>query len=344
MIVDGREYRSVWWEHGRLRMIDQNRIPHDFTIMDFSDHLQVAEAIRNMNVRGAPAIGAAGAFGLALAAKNAPDERFRSHIRKAHDLLLATRPTAVDLQSGVNYVYERTIKFIPDLAHARKVALLAAKEFANRSAEDCRLIGEQGLHLIPDGARILTHCNAGALATVDWGTALSVIRLAHRKGRDIFVYVSETRPRHQGSKITAWELEQEGIPHAIIPDSASGYYFWKKEIDLVMTGADRVCLNGDIANKIGTYDKAVLAKYHGIPFYIAAPLSTFDFACRQGTEIPIEFRDEEEIKLYGGQITANPGSPVLNPGFDITPAELIQSIITPKGVFAAAEAAQKVQG
>ncbi len=344
MIVDGREHRSVWWEHGRLRMIDQNRIPQDFTLMEFTDHLQVAEAIRNMNVRGAPAIGAAGAFGLALAAKNAPDQHFRNHIRQAHDLLIATRPTAVDLQSGVNYVYEQTIKFIPDLAHARNVALLAAKEFANRSAEDCRLIGEQGLPLIPDGARILTHCNAGALATVDWGTALAVVRLAHRAGRGIFVYVSETRPRHQGSKLTAWELEQEGIPHAIIPDSASGYYFWKKEIDLVITGADRVCLNGDIANKIGTYDKAVLAKYHGIPFYVAAPLSTFDFASRQGTEIPIEFRDEEELKFYGGQITANPGSPVLNPGFDITPAELIQGIITPKGVFAPGAAAQKVQG
>ncbi len=344
MIVNGQEYRSVWWEHGRLRMIDQNRIPEDFTLMEFTDHLQVAEAIRNMNVRGAPAIGAAGAFALALAAKTAPDQHFRNHIRQARDLLLATRPTAVDLQSGVNHVYERTIKFIPNLVHARNVALLAAKEFANRGAKDCRLIGEQGLTLLRDGARILTHCNAGALATVDWGTALAVIRLAHRKGRKIFVYVSETRPRHQGSKITAWELEQEGIPHAIIADSACGYYFWKKEIDLVITGADRVCLNGDIANKIGTYDKAVLAGHHEIPFYVAAPLSTFDFSCQRGADIPIEFRGEEELKLYGGQITANPGSPALNPGFDITPAALIQGIITPRGVFAAAEAAQKVQG
>ena len=344
MIIDGREYRSVCWEYGRLRMIDQNRIPQDFTIMEFSDHLQVAEAIRNMNVRGAPAIRAAGAFALALAAKNAPDQRFRAQIRQARDLLIATRPTAVDLQSGVNYVYEQTLKFIPDLVHARKVALLAAREFANRGAEDCRLIGEQGLPLIPDGARILTHCNAGALATVDWGTALAVVRLAHRKGKNIFVYVSETRPRHQGSKITAWELAQEGIPHAIIADSASGYYFWRGEIDVVITGADRVCLNGDIANKIGTYDKAVLASHHEIPLYVAAPLSTFDFSCQQGSDIPIEFRDEEELKLYGGQLTANPSSPAMNPGFDITPAALIQGIITPRGVFAAAEAAQKVQG
>ncbi len=224
------------------------------------------------------------------------------------------------------------------------MALLAAKEFAHRGEEDCRLIGEQGLPLIKSGARILTHCNAGALATVDWGTALAVIRLAHRRGLNIFVYVSETRPRHQGSKITAWELAQEGIPHAIIADSACGYYFWKREIDLVMTGADRVCLNGDIANKIGTYDKAVLARHHQIPFYIAAPLSTFDLACKRGTDIPIEFREEEELKLYGGQMTANPGSPALNPGFDITSAALITGIITPRGVFPPAEAAQKAQG
>ena len=344
MIVDGREYRSVWWEHGRLRMIDQNRIPQDFTLMEFTDHLQVAEAIRNMNVRGAPAIGAAGAFGLALAAKNAPDQRFRNHIRQARDLLIATRPTAVDLQSGVNHVYEQTLKFIPDLAHARRVALLAAKEFANRSAEDCRLIGEQGLPLIPQGARILTHCNAGALATVDWGTALAVVRLAHRKGRDIFVYVSETRPRHQGSKITAWELEQEGIPHAIIPATASGYYFWKKEIDLVITGADRVCLNGDIANKIGTYQKAILAKEHGIPFYVSVPLSTFDLTCKEGGDIPIEFRPDDEVSVFGGVQLSNPGSPVLNPSFDITPARYITSIITPAGIFAPEEAAKKAQG
>ncbi|MCB5225159.1 MAG: S-methyl-5-thioribose-1-phosphate isomerase [Candidatus Cloacimonadaceae bacterium] len=343
MIINGKEYTSVWWENGRLHMIDQNRIPQDFTLMEFTDHLQVADAIRNMNVRGAPAIGAAAAFAMALAAQNATDQGFRGQIRKARELLISTRPTAVDLQTGVNHVYEQTIKFIPNLTHARQVALLSAKEFAKQSAEDCRLIGEQGLHLVPDGSRILTHCNAGALATVDWGTALAVLRLAHRKGRNIFVYVSETRPRHQGSKITAWELEQEGIPHAIIPDSASGFYFWKKEIDLVITGADRVCLNGDIANKIGTYDKAVLAHHHNIPFYIAAPLSTFDFSCAQGSGIPIEFRDASEITYYGGQITANPGSDVLNPGFDITPASLITGIVTPKGVFAPAEAAQKVQ-
>ena len=162
MIINGKEYTSVWWENGRLHMIDQNRIPQDFTLMEFTDHLQVADAIRNMNVRGAPAIGAAAAFAMALAAQNATDQGFRGQIRKARELLISTRPTAVDLQTGVNHVYEQTIKFIPNLTHARQVALLSAKEFAKQSAEDCRLIGEQGLHLVPDGSSILTHCNEGA--------------------------------------------------------------------------------------------------------------------------------------------------------------------------------------
>ncbi len=344
MIINGSEYRSVWWEHGRLHLIDQNILPFEFAIAEFTEFQAVAEAIRNMTVRGAPAIGAAGAFGLALAAQGAPDDKFRTHLRKAHDVLIAARPTAVDLVNGVNYVYEQTLKFIPDYVHARQVAVLAANEFASRSSEDCRQLGLAGNAIIPDKARVLTHCNAGALATVDWGTALSVIRTAHRKGKELFVYVSETRPRFQGSRLTAFELEQEGIPHAIIADSAAGYYFWKKEIDLVITGADRVCLNGDIANKVGTYEKAVLAKEHKIPFYIAAPLSTFDFTCTRGSEIPIEFRADEELQSVGGVPVANPGSPVLNPSFDITPSGFITGIITRKGVFHPREAAQKVQG
>ena len=343
MRINDRDYRSVWWEHGRLRLIDQNKLPFEFSVREFTDHFQVADAIRDMTVRGAPAIGAAGAYGLALAAQHAPDDKFRSALRQARDLLIGTRPTAVDLLNGVNYVYEQTLKFIPHIAHARQVAVSAAEEFANRSAEDCRQLGIAGNEIIPENARILTHCNAGALATVDWGTALAAIRVAHRKGKNVFVYVSETRPRFQGARLTAWELEQEGIPHAIIADSATGYYFWKKEIDVVITGADRVCLNGDIANKIGTYDKAVLARAHGIPFYISAPLSTFDFACSRGTDIPIEFRADEELKEVNGFVTANPNSGVLNPSFDITPAELITGIITRHGVFPPDEAAQMVQ-
>jgi len=231
MRINNADYRSVWWEHGRLKMIDQNRLPQDFVIAEFTSHEAVADAIRYMTVRGAPAIGAAGAFGLALAAQSAPETKFRASLKQARQLLITTRPTAVDLVNGVNYVYEEAIRFIPDIPHARQVAILAANEFANRSEEQCRMLGEIGNTLIPDGARILTHCNAGALATVDWGTALAAIRAAHREGKQIFVYVSETRPRFQGARLTAFELEQEGISHAIIPDSASGYYFWKKEID-----------------------------------------------------------------------------------------------------------------
>ncbi|MDD3563739.1 MAG: S-methyl-5-thioribose-1-phosphate isomerase, partial [Candidatus Cloacimonetes bacterium] len=253
------------------------------------------------------------------------------------------RPTAVDLSIGVQFVYESALKFIPDLPHARQVAVLAAQEFANKSADDCLKLGKIGAELIEDGARILTHCNAGALATVDHGTALSVIREAHKQGKNIFVYVSETRPRFQGARLTAFELEQEGIPHAIIADSAAGFYFWKEQIDLVITGADRICLNGDIANKIGTYEKAVMAAVHKVPFYIAAPDSTFDLTCAQGEDIPIEIRAEDEIKLFNGSYLANPGSPALNPSFDITPAQYITGIITPKGVFSPQEAAQRMQ-
>lgn len=343
MLINGNEYRSVWFDDDRVFMINQNLLPFTFEIVSFKTFEEVAEAIRNMTVRGAPAIGAAAAFGMALAAQSAPENKFRNYLRAAREHLANTRPTAIDLINGINSVYENTLKFIPDTLHARQVSILAAHEFANKSAEDCRRIGVIGQEIIPDGARILTHCNAGALATVDWGTALSAIRMAHRKGKKIFVYVSETRPRLQGSRLTAYELEQEGIDHTIIADSASGFYFWKNDIDLVITGADRVCLNGDIANKIGTYEKAVLAKEHKIPFYVAAPLSTFDFACNKGADIPIEIRSEDELKRFGDIELANPGSSALNPSFDITPAKYITGIITHRAIFKPKEAAQHIQ-
>ncbi|HCM16207.1 MAG: S-methyl-5-thioribose-1-phosphate isomerase [Candidatus Cloacimonadales bacterium] len=343
MQINGHDYRSVWFDENRLKMIDQNKLPFEFCVREYGTYMEIVTAIRDMIVRGAPAIGAAGAFGMALAAISAPQEKFRAYLRSARNELLLARPTAVDLSIGVNYVYESALKFIPDINHARNVALLAANEFANRSAMECLELGNVGSELIRDGFRILTHCNAGALATVDHGTALSVIRQAHKQGKNIFVYVDETRPRFQGSRLTAYELEQEGIPHAIIADSAGGFYFWKNEIDIVITGADRICLNGDVANKIGTYEKAVLAKAHDVPFYVAAPLSTFDFSCQKGENIPIEIRDEAEIKCIGDVCTANPGSTALNPAFDITPAAYISGIITPKGVFEPEGAAQKVQ-
>lgn len=342
MQINGTEYRSVWFEQGRLKMIDQNLLPFEFGIKEFSSYMEVAAAIREMTVRGAPAIGAAGAYGIALAALCSPDEKFRTYLRNAREELLSTRPTAIDLSNGVNYVYESTIKFIPDFPHARQVAVLAAQEYAHKSEMDCLELGIVGSALIQDGFRILTHCNAGALATVDHGTALSVIRQAHKQGKNIFVYVDETRPRFQGARLTAFELQQEGIPHAIITDSAAGFYFWKKEIDIVITGADRICLNGDIANKIGTYEKAVLAQVHKVPFYVAAPKSTFDLTCAKGEDILIEIRDEDEIKRFNGNWLANPSSAALNPAFDITPESLITGIITSSGIFAAKEAAQRV--
>ncbi len=330
-------------QDNEVRLIDQNKLPFAFEIAVCHTCEEVAEAIRNMTVRGAPAIGAAAGYGLALAARSAPDDHFRNYLRQRRDLLLAARPTAVDLANAVQLVFEQTVKWIPDLAHARKVAELTARDFAEESAEDCRLIGEIGQELVTDGMNILTHCNAGALATVDWGTALSVLRVAHRRGRKFFVYADETRPRLQGSRLTAFELQQEGIPHAIIVDSAAGWLLQQKKIDLIITGADRICLNGDFANKIGTYSLAVLAKQHSIPFYVAAPPSTFDLRCMNGDSIIVEHRAGEEITQYAGQQLANPGSEALNPSFDVTPAELISGFITSKGIFPPKEAAHRIQ-
>ncbi len=343
MRINGQNYRSVWLQDEQVLMIDQNKLPFDFEIMTCSSVLEVVSAIRDMSVRGAPAIGAAGAFGMALAALQTTDGNFRNQLRRSRDLLLAARPTAVDLSNGVQYVYEQAVKWIPDLVHARAVARQAALGFADDSAEDCRLIGELGQELITDGMSVLTHCNAGALATVDWGTALSVLRAAHARGRRFFVYVNETRPKLQGSRLTAFELSQEGIPHAIIVDSADGHFMRLGKVGLVLTGADRICLNGDFANKIGTYALAVLAKEHGIPFYVAAPKSTFDLTCMNGDEIPIEERSQQEVTHWQDGLLANPDSPALNPAFDMTPAELVTAFITPKGVFKPKEAAHKVQ-
>ena len=343
MRINGTEYRSVWMENGKVLMINQAKLPFEFEIVTCNTCEEVTEAISRMIVRGAPAIGAAGAYGMALAALSASEDNFRNHLRKYRDMLLASRPTAIDLNNGVRYVYEHALKWIPDLSHARNVAVQCALDFADKSAEDCRKIGEVGQEIIEDGMRILTHCNAGALATVDWGTALAAVRMAHRQGKKIFVYADETRPKLQGSRLTAYELREEGIPHAIIVDSAAGYYMQKGEIDLVITGTDRVCLNGDIANKIGTYSLAVLAKEHKIPFYVAAPQSTFDLACMNGRDIPIEERSPEEVTCLNGQRIASPESDAYNPSFDVTPARLITAFITCKGIFKPKEAAHQIQ-
>jgi translation initiation factor eIF-2B subunit alpha/methylthioribose-1-phosphate isomerase len=328
MQIAGLKYRTVWWQDDAINIIDQTSLPFSFEILQLTTIEQVAQAIVQMQVRGAPAIGATGGFGLALAARLAPAKNFTKFIKKSKKTLLATRPTAFDLIYALDIVEQAILHSPADPAAA---ALQSAQAFADSNVQACRQIGRLGAELIQPNFRILTHCNAGALATVDFGTALAPIRFS--KHKNIFVYVDETRPRLQGSRLTAYELEQEGIPHAIIADNAAGYFMQTGQIDMVITGADRVALNGDAANKIGTYEKAVVAKENNIPFYIAAPLSTIDFNCASGKKIPIEQRAEEEVSYIEDKLIANPNSPIQNPAFDVTPARYITGIITEKGIF-----------
>jgi methylthioribose-1-phosphate isomerase len=337
MIIKGQEYRSVSFQDGKVMLINQNKLPFEFQLIACDSYEHVAAAICDMTVRGAPAIGAAGAFGLALAAMSAPPQNFLPEITKAKDILLACRPTAVDLHNALQQVYTDTIACLPDHEKAKAAALQSAERFADASAEDCRLLGEAGQALVKDGMNILTHCNAGALATVDWGTALAVLRVAKHNSKNFFVYVDETRPRLQGARLTAFELQQENIPHAIITDSMAGHFMQQGKIDLVLTGADRICLNGDFANKIGTYSLAVLAKAHSIPLYVAAPWSTFDPNCETGSDIPIEERSAEEVTHLNGKQIANPGSTAFNPAFDVTPAHYVTGFITGKGIIKPAD-------
>jgi len=329
--IDGRvsEMRAVWCDEGTVRMLDQRILPHRVEVLSFRDHHRVAEAIRDMTVRGAPAIGVAAAYGMMLAANN------REDIEAAAKELKATRPTAYDLFFAVDHMLG-LIKQGEDPAEA-------AEEYANTIVERCRLIGVHGEKLIKDGDRIMTHCNAGALATVDWGTALAPIREAWRNGKEIFVYVSETRPRLQGMKLTAFEMLNEGIPHAIIPDGASGH-FLREGVDLVIVGADRIAANGDFANKIGTFEKAVLAKELGVPFYTAAPLSTFDLGIKRGEDIPIEYRGEEEVTVVDGVRIAPQGCKALNPWFDVTPAKYLSGIITEEGMIRPEQVLKRLKG
>ncbi|HEC81357.1 MAG TPA: S-methyl-5-thioribose-1-phosphate isomerase, partial [Thermoplasmatales archaeon] len=283
MLINGKEQRSVWFENGKLHLIDQRKLPFSLETFVAETVEDVVFAIKEMVVRGAPAIGATAAYGVVLA-KEGEEE-------KAIEKLRATRPTAHDLFYALRYMEESIAKGVD--------ALSAAEEYAKGIIEKCRSIGEYGEKLISDGSRILTHCNAGALATIDYGTALAPLRTAHRNGKKIFVYADETRPRMQGL-LTVWELKQEGIECMLIVDNAAGYFMEKGEIDLVIVGADRIARNGDVANKIGTYEKAVVAKENDIPFYVAVPASTFDSSIKTGEDIVIEERDEMELKEKDG--------------------------------------------
>lgn len=322
--INGRteDIRAVWFEDGKVTMIDQRELPDKVTIVSFKDYRDVAEAIRNMTTRGAPSIGATAAYGMCLAAINGDD------IEQAAKDIKAARPTANDLFYAVDYMLD-------DLSKG-KDPIGSADAYAQSMVDKCIKIGEYGGELIRDGYRLMTHCNAGALATVDVGTALAPMRKAHGDGKDFFVYVSETRPRLQGMQLTAWELLQEGIDHAIIPDGSSGHFI-RKGVDMIIVGADRIAANGDFANKIGTFEKAVLAKEFNVPFYVAAPISTFDFNTKTGEDIVIEDRSEEEVTMVKGVRIAPIGCKALNPSFDMTPAKYVTGFITEKGILKPSE-------
>lgn len=328
---------TMEWRDGTLVLIDQTRLPLDVTYVVCKTADDVADAIKTMKVRGAPAIGAAAAFGVALGAANCDccdRDTFLHHITEISNQLGSTRPTAVNLFWALRRMTDVLLK--SELESIPKLQELLLQEAHNILIEDIEMnkkIGAFGNELVPEGARILTHCNAGALATAGYGTALGVIRAAHDAGKQVQVYADETRPLLQGARLTAWELMQDKIPVTLITDNMAGYLMKKGMIDLAVVGADRITGNGDVANKIGTYSVAVLCKEHGIPFYVAAPQSTIDMSLKSGDEIVIEERDPIEVTSVFGQEVAPRGIKVLNPAFDVTPSRLITAIITDLGII-----------
>ncbi|MBF8288345.1 MAG: mtnA [Candidatus Rokubacteria bacterium] len=327
----------IRWERHRLLLLDQRLLPVEERMREYTRWRDVADAIRTLVVRGAPAIGCAAAFGVVLAARQsaAPDgDWLVADIEEAIKGLAATRPTAVNLFWALDRMrgVAEAHRALPVPA-LRERLLGEAQAILDEDLAGNKALGAHGAVLVPERARILTHCNAGALATAGFGTALGVIRTAHEHGRVALVWVDETRPVMQGSRLTAWEMVKEGIPHRLISDVAAGFVMKQGEVDLVIVGADRIAANGDTANKIGTYSVAVLAQHHNIPFYVAAPLSTIDPSIPSGAAIPIEERSDDEVRKIAGRQTAPSETPVYNPAFDVTPAELIAGIITERGVF-----------
>lgn len=324
----------LWWEDGALWLIDQTALPHHVQTSQCTSWEEVADAIRTLRVRGAPAIGLAAAYGLALAARTqapgAGPERLGA-LRAAAAALRATRPTAVNLAWALDHLLG-VAEATEDPAILAERLLEAAHALARADLDANRRIGEHGAALLRSGARVLTYCNTGMLATGGYGTAFGVLRRAHELGRAIRVIVCETRPVLQGARLTAWELQQIGIPATLITDNAAGTLMRSGEVDAVIVGADRIAANGDVANKVGTYTLAVLAHAHGIPFFVAAPLSTVDLSTPDGTAIPIEERAPEEVTTIAGVLVAPAGIPARNPAFDITPHALVAAIITEAGV------------
>ncbi len=327
--------RPILWCEDHVRLIDQTALPQREDWLSCRSAGEVAEAVRSMKIRGAPALGIAAAYGVALAALGSRAhqvEALQEELREASRLLASTRPTAVNLFWALERM-KKTWSQGQDIPSLQRALVREARALAAEDEQMCRDIGRHGAALVPEGARILTHCNAGALATGDYGTALGVVRAAHEAGKVSMVWVDETRPFLQGARLTAWELMQDGIPCRLICDNMAGHFMQRGQVDLVVVGADRITARGDVANKIGTYSVAVLCREHGIPFYVAAPYSTIDASLRDGAEIPIEERSADEVTEMAGRRIAPVGVPVANPAFDVTPARLVSAIITERGVF-----------
>lgn len=355
MRVAGKHYRTIWLEGSSVFMIDQNALPFDFKIYEAKNYHDTCHAIVSMITRGAGAIGAAAGFAMAQAfmeGVKGENEKWRqgegrgekdidytleqlayfSLVRKEIE---ATRPTARNLFYATEKVYNAGLRSVDE-------AIQEAQLLADQNIADAKQIGEYGSSLITNGSRILTHCNAGWLGFVDYGSALAPMYIAKKQGKEFFVFADETRPRNQGARLTAWELQNEGIPHKIVPDNAGAYLMSRGMIDFIIVGADRIAANGDTANKIGTFEKAIVAKEFGIPFYVAVPFSTIDFSIADGTQITIEERTEDEVLTCSGPDNegimrtirmASPGSHAINPAFDITPAKYITGFITEKGII-----------
>ena len=340
--------RTVWWEEdasgAALRLLDQSRLPQQVVYLRLTHEREVAEAIKSMKVRGAPVIGVTAAFGMALSLRRLLQEQnaaltldaMQQHLRTIGALLVQTRPTAVNLFWAIDRMQLCAELAINDHCSPRDLARLLSNEaqlIADEDFDACMSIGLYGAKLIADGDTLLTHCNAGALATAGWGTALAPIYVAHKAGKHIHVFVDETRPVLQGARLTVWELQQEGIPLTLITDNMVGYFMRRGDIQAVFVGADRIAADGDVANKIGTYGVAVLARAHSIPFYVAAPLSTIDLNIPTGNHIPIEQRDPSEVTSVCGTSIAPPGIQAANPAFDVTPQDYITAIITESGII-----------
>ncbi|MEX0994869.1 MAG: S-methyl-5-thioribose-1-phosphate isomerase [Balneolaceae bacterium] len=328
---------AIEWREDRLRILDQTYLPGREVYTNLQDIGHVWDAIKKLRIRGAPAIGIAGAYGLYLGARDIPENSFESfylELERLSDYLLTSRPTAINLYWALNRI-KTTVEAHKkkEISQIKEIILTTAKTIHDEDRRLCKAIGEQGVGIVPENARILTHCNTGSLATGQYGTAFSVILHSHKQEKLHHVWVGETRPLLQGGRLTTWELQNENIPFKLITDSTAGFLMQRKEVDLVIVGADRITANGDTANKIGTYSLAVLAKEHDIPFYVAAPCSTVDLSLKNGSEIPIEERDPEEITHIASTRLTPKKIEVFNPAFDITPHKYIKGIITEKGVI-----------